>query len=92
MDEHRVDERVVAGLHCGEVVADLTASLDNGLSAERARQVQEHVRGCEACKRFAAELTAAVRALRETLGEPAADPELEQRLLARLHAETGQHG
>jgi len=89
-------ERLVAGLHCGEVLADLSAALDGRLTAERIRRIEDHVRDCEACKRFAGELTASVRALREALGEPPADPQAETRLLERLQErlreETQPHG
>ena len=80
-------DRIVAGLHCGEVLAELTAFLDGGLPADRARRIQEHVKDCEDCERFGSEFSAAVFALREILSEPARDAEVEARLMDRLRAE-----
>ena len=60
------DERVVAGLHCGEVLADLSEHLDGRLSLDRAERIDEHLAGCAGCRRFVGEVTAAVR------GAPAA--------------------
>ena len=80
-------DRILAGLHCGEVLAELTAFLDGGLPADRARRIQEHVKDCEDCERFGSEFSAAVFALREILREPERDEAVEKRLLDRLHAE-----
>ena len=85
----RRSDRIIAGLHCGEVLAELTAFLDGGLPSDRARRIQEHVKECEDCERFGSEFSAAVFALREILREPARDEEAEARLLARLRAESG---
>jgi anti-sigma factor RsiW len=78
------DERVVAGLHCGEVLADLTEHLDGRLSRDRAERVDDHLSECAGCRRFAGAVTAVVRALRQLPDEPLA-PEIEERLLAALH-------
>jgi anti-sigma factor RsiW len=79
-------ERPVAGLHCGEVLADLTEHLDGRLGPERERRVGEHLDGCERCRNLREEIAAAVRALRELPDEPL-PPEVEERLLARLTIE-----
>lgn len=80
-------DRVVAGLHCGEVLADLTEYLDGRLRSERMRRIQEHVKGCDTCASFGSELAVAVAALRENLQEPARHEGVEARLLDRLRAE-----
>ncbi|HEV7506052.1 MAG TPA: sigma-70 family RNA polymerase sigma factor [Thermoanaerobaculia bacterium] len=80
-------DRILAGLHCGEVLAELTAFLDGGLPSDRARRIQEHVKDCEDCERFGSEFSAAVFALREILREPERDEAVETRLLDRLRAE-----
>lgn len=89
-------ERIVAGLHCGEVLADLTDHLDRALSKDRARRVEEHLRGCEACERFRADLSALADTLRQRMPEPgldALDSEVAARLHARLAVETmSEHG
>jgi predicted anti-sigma-YlaC factor YlaD len=79
------DERIVAGLHCSEVQADLTENLDGRLSRERALRVEEHLGECAECRRLGDEIAVAVRILRELPDEPLA-PEIEARLLARLLA------
>jgi anti-sigma factor RsiW len=78
------DERIVAGLHCGEVLADLTEHLDGRLSRERSLRIAEHLSGCAGCRRLGDEIADVVRALRELPEEPL-DPEVEERLLAPLH-------
>jgi anti-sigma factor RsiW len=80
------DKPIVAGLHCGEVQADLTESLDGRLSPGRAQQIEEHLSECEGCRRLHEEIAAAVRAVRELPDEPL-DPEVEARLFARLYPE-----
>lgn len=80
-------ERPVAGLHCGEVLADLTEHLDARLGPERERGIGEHLDGCERCRTVREEIAAAVRALRELPDEPL-PPEVEERLLARLGMES----
>jgi anti-sigma factor RsiW len=82
-------ERIVAGLHCGEVLAELTAYLDRSLSPERVRQIEEHVRGCDACLRFGGAMKETVAALRARLGAAPGDDAVEERLLARLALELG---
>jgi RNA polymerase sigma-70 factor (ECF subfamily) len=77
------DDRVIAGLHCGEVLADLTEHLDGRLAGERAQQVDEHLDGCARCRQVAGGLAAAVRAVRQTPDAPLAAG-LEARLLAAL--------
>jgi anti-sigma factor RsiW len=77
------DERLVAGLHCGEVLADLTEHLDGRLGRERALRIAEHLAGCPGCRRLGDEIAAVVRALRELPEEPLA-PEIEAWLLAQL--------
>lgn len=80
------DKPIVAGLHCGEVQADLTESLDGRLSRERAQRIEEHLSECDGCRRLHDEIAAAVRAVRELPDEPL-DPEVETRLFARLYPE-----
>ena len=79
-----MSERMAAGLHCGEVEADLTESLDGRLSRERALRIEEHLLECNGCRKLSDEITAAVRALRQLPEEPL-DPEVEARLFERLH-------
>ena len=79
-----MNERIAAGLHCGEVQADLTESLDGRLSRERAQGIEEHLLECDECRRLCDEIAAAVRAVRQLPEEPL-DPGIESRLFARLH-------
>jgi anti-sigma factor RsiW len=80
-------ERVVAGVRCGEVLAELSELLDGTLTPARARQLQEHVRGCDPCGRFGDELTGAVHALRTALREPQLESGARDRLRLRLKSE-----
>jgi len=80
-------ERMLAGLRCGEVLAELSEYLDGNLSPARARQLQEHVRECEPCAKFSAELSAAVHALRAGLRTPSLDEPTASRFRQRLKQE-----
>ncbi len=77
------EERVAAGLHCGEVLADLTEHLDGRLSRDRAQRIDEHLEECAGCRRFEGEVTAVVRALRQ-LPDEALPPEVEESLIDAL--------
>jgi len=82
------EEKVVAGLHCGEVLADLTENLDGRLSRDRADRFEEHLAACAGCRRFDGAVIAAVRAVRQLPDEPL-DPEIEERLTASLRGGRG---
>lgn len=77
-------ERLFAGLHCGEVLADLTEHLDGRLGLDRALRIDEHLEACAGCRTLSEELAAVVRAVRQLPDEPLPH-EIEARLLARLH-------
>lgn len=83
-------DRVVAGLACRDVLADLSAYLDGELPAERVSRIQAHLAGCDWCERFGGEFTDVVRAFRAHLkeAEPVNDA-LAARLRAHLDDETG---
>ncbi len=61
------DEKVVAGLRCGQVLDRLSDYLDDGLPAPERDRVEAHLRGCEGCARFGGAFRDTVRALREHL-------------------------
>ena len=63
-------ERVVAGLSCGDVLADLSEYLDYLLAPDRRAQIDEHLRACANCERFGGEFSAVVAALRRNLANP----------------------
>jgi len=78
-------ERLIAGLHCGEVLADLTEHLDGRLSREQSSRMEEHLSGCSGCRRLGGEILGLVRTLREMPEEPLA-ADVEARLQAQLRA------
>jgi len=79
------DERKVAGLGCGEVLAELSDFMDGEMAAERREQVLAHLQGCDVCEKFGGAFTAAIQALRRTEigGSKEKDPAFE-RLRVRL--------
>jgi anti-sigma factor RsiW len=85
-------ERMLAGLRCGEVLAELSESLDGNLNLARGRQLQEHVRACDRCAKLSGELSAAVHAIRAGLREPELDAETASRLRLRLKREISALG
>jgi anti-sigma factor (TIGR02949 family) len=84
------NEKVIAGLSCGDVLARLSEYLDGELSATDRARVETHLRGCDGCARFGGELRATVHALRaRLLARPAELPrELTERLSRALDADT----
>jgi anti-sigma factor RsiW len=62
-----VNEREVAGLRCGEILAELSGYLDGELSSLRRAQIEAHLAGCDQCDRFGKEFASAVASLRGAL-------------------------
>lgn len=77
-------DRVVAGLRCRDVLDLLADYVDGELDASVERQVNEHLRTCDACEKFGGEYASLVRELRQGLEAPAADPEVRGRLADRM--------
>ena len=74
-------DKVVAGISCGQVLANLSDYLDDELPPGSRRQIEDHLRGCSECARFGGELRSTVRALRAHL---TTSPGLPTSLRARL--------
>ena len=81
-------ERIVGGISCSDVLADLSDYLDDQLPAERRDQIDAHLRGCDTCERFGGQFAAIITALRRSLASPEAlDDDVARRLDQRLRAE-----
>lgn len=79
------NEKVIAGLSCGDVLARLSDYLDGELSPTDRARLETHLRGCDGCARFGGELRATVDALRARLARPATLPrEITDRLSEAL--------
>jgi anti-sigma factor RsiW len=82
-------ERVVAGLRCSEVLADLSDYFDGALPPGRRAQLESHVRGCAHCEHFHGRFARDVQLLRRRLAAPdALDSSVAARLRDRLRRET----
>ena len=80
-----MDEREVAGLRCGAVLAGLEDYLDGALTADVRAPIEAHLRGCDVCDRFGGRYADVVRGLRATLGAPPPlDPAWGERLAELL--------
>jgi anti-sigma factor RsiW len=78
-------DRLVAGLRCREVLADLSSFMDGELPQDRVEQINTHLRGCDWCERFGGRFTGIIAQFRRQLA--AAEPlgvSVEQRLRERL--------
>jgi anti-sigma factor RsiW len=62
--------RVVAGVPCREVLAELSAWMDGELPPERAAQLAAHVHGCDWCERFGGRFGEVLRSFKAGLGQP----------------------
>lgn len=81
----RPDERNVAGMMCGEVLAVLSEFLDGELDAARRGQVLAHLRGCDWCEKFGGRFAGVIASLRIGLREPEQlQPDVAARLRDRL--------
>ncbi|MBK8596802.1 MAG: zf-HC2 domain-containing protein [Holophagales bacterium] len=78
-------ERVVGGLPCSEVLADLSRLLDGELPEADASLLSVHVSGCDVCERFGRRFAGVLRDLREGLREPESlSAGVAERLRARM--------
>jgi anti-sigma factor RsiW len=68
------NEREVAGVRCGEVLAELSDYLDGELVADRRRQIEAHLTGCDWCERFGGLLAGSIGVLRRELGAASGEP------------------
>jgi anti-sigma factor RsiW len=80
-------DRLVAGLRCREVLADLSDYIDGELTPERVTQIEAHLAGCDWCERFGGRFAGVVRAFRSGLREA---PPLDDAVAGRLHARLAQ--
>jgi len=84
-------EQEVAGMRCGEVLAELSDFLDGELPVERRAEVVAHLQGCDVCERFGGAFTVAIHALRQgELSHPSEESAVYDRLRVRLeHVASG---
>jgi len=85
------DDRIVAGLRCGEVLEGLPAYLDEEIDGDRRSRIEAHLKGCDWCEKFGGEYRMAVEAIRNRLTaelEPsvAARKRLRDRLQSELES------
>ncbi len=80
-------DRLVAGLRCRDVLADLSEFLDGNLGSERVSAIQAHLAGCDNCARFGGNVAEIVAALRS---EGARAPRLDASALGSLRARLQQ--
>ncbi len=81
-------DRMVAGMRCREVLAELSDFVDDALPEERAAQIRAHVKDCDWCERFGGEFAAVIKGFRRALAvaDPI-DPGIERRLRERMRRE-----
>jgi len=79
-----MSSKLIAGIHCSEVLELLSEFLDGTLPNARAEQLRSHVTACQACEQFGADVQAALKSLRrEAAPEPLSDA-VSERLAKRL--------
>lgn len=83
------NEREVAGVSCGEVLARLSDYLDESLAPEERARVEAHVAACDHCARFGGVFAATVAALRRRLARPAPLTAEQRARLSRGLSEAG---
>lgn len=75
-------ERLVGGLWCSQVLADLSSYLDGELEASRRAQLEEHVQHCQVCAEFGSAFGGMLQSVRSGLSRPDSVP---ADVEARLH-------
>lgn len=85
-------DRIVAGLSCREVLADLSEVVDGALPPERMEAIGRHVAGCHVCESFGAKFGGMVRQICDAWSARSSPlpSGVAARLRARLAKETGQ--
>ncbi len=68
------NEREVAGMRCGEVLAELSDYLDGDMAAARRDQVVIHLQACDNCERFGGVFTTALQSLRRIGQDHSTEP------------------
>ncbi len=81
------NEKVIAGLSCGQVLDRLSDYLDGELPPAESARLEEHLRGCDGCARFGGELKGVVEALRQHLARA---PSLSEGFRERLRKAMGE--
>jgi anti-sigma factor RsiW len=66
----RPEEREVAGLTCGQVMAVLSDVVDGDIAPALGAQVEAHVAGCGQCARFGQQFVTLLGAMRQQLARP----------------------
>ncbi|HEY6100432.1 MAG TPA: anti-sigma factor [Anaeromyxobacter sp.] len=85
------NEKVIAGLSCGDVLDRLSDYLDGDLPAPECGRIEEHLRGCDGCARFGGELRGVVEGLRTHLARSRTLPAgFRERLRKALAADTAK--
>lgn len=81
-------DRMVAGIRCREVLAELFDFVDDALPEGRACPIGPHVQDCDWCERFGGEFAAVVKSFRLALAVAGPlDPGIERRLRERMRFE-----
>lgn len=75
------EERLVAGLRCGEVLERLSDYVDGDLPPREVERVEGHLKGCDWCEQMGGDFAAAVAAIRRHLVAETAVPEDARRRL-----------
>ena len=85
-------DRLVAGIRCREVLADLSDFVDQVLPTDRVRQIEAHLQECDWCERFGGEFSSVIAALRRVSNPVVPLPTgVDERLHARLRAELSRN-
>ena len=85
------EDRLIAGIRCRQVLAELSEYMDGNLADDRVQQIQTHVKACDWCERFGGRFSAVIAALRQELStaDPVPEP-VRERLRERLRKEIGE--
>jgi len=80
-------DRMIAGITCREVLADLSSFVDGELPEARVEQLRAHVSSCRECEQLGGAIGELVRVLRTLREAPPLDDAIAARLRARLRAQ-----
>ncbi|RLB41628.1 MAG: hypothetical protein DRH30_06405 [Deltaproteobacteria bacterium] len=86
-----MEDRLIAGVRCSNVLANLSDYLDAELDAATIARIEEHLLGCSNCERFGKNFGSMVASLRREYNTPeAVDVDALSRMLSQIY-QLGAH-
>lgn len=87
-----LNEKLVGGLLCSDVLALLPDFVAGELDTRRLDRIKLHLEGCDTCERFGGEYAEAVQTIKRMLTSPVSAAGLRKRVLETVEQEQASRG